>query len=309
MGEFNLRAMRNDEWQAVADIVYASIRTWYASVGKPGRFPAGAASCLLYPQVYEALDPGCCVVAEEIATGRLAASCFYHPRPTHVALGIMNAHPDYFGRGAARLVLQYVCDVADRLGKPIRLVSSAMNLDSFSLYTRVGFTARAVFHDMTVKVPAEGFAFKCEGSSRVRPGRAGDAKAMAELEWEVSRIRRDADWVHLLENKMGIWHTSVLENARDGLDGFLVSVAHPASNMLGPGVMRTQADAAPLILAELNIHRGASPVWLVPATCGELVGQLYAWGMRNCEIHLFQARGEAAPFNGVTMPTFIPETG
>ena len=57
--------MRLDEWQAVADIVYASkIRTWYASVGKPGRFPAGPTSCLLYPQVYEALDPGCCVVAE-----------------------------------------------------------------------------------------------------------------------------------------------------------------------------------------------------------------------------------------------------
>jgi hypothetical protein len=66
---------------------------------------------------------------------------------------------------------------------------------------------------------------------------------------------------------------------------------------------------SPLILAELNAHRGASPAWLVPATCGELVGKLYGWGMRNCEIHLFQARGEAVPFHGVTMPTFMPETG
>ena len=206
-------------------------------------------------------------------------------------------------------MLQYVCDVADRQGKPVRLVSSAMNLDSFSLYTRAGFTARAIFHDMTVKVLPEGFNFACEGSSRVRPARPQDAAAMAELEWEVSHIRRDNDWVRLIENRLGCWHTSVIDRPGGGIDGFLVSIQHPASNMLGPGVMRTQADAAALILAELNVQRGRSPVWLVPASCGQLIQQLYSWGMRNCEIHLFQARGQAEPFNGVVMPTFIPETG
>jgi hypothetical protein len=309
MSEFILRAMRPDEHQAVADIVYASIRTWYAGIGKTGRFPGGPTTCLLYPQVYEAMDPGCCVVAQDPDNGRLAASCFYHPRPTHVGLGILNAHPDFFGRGVARLVLQYVCDVADQQRKPVRLVSSAMNLDSFSLYTRAGFTAQAVFHDMTMKVPEGGLSLDCPGLSRVRAATPGDAGAMEELEWDVAHIRRPQDWDFLLANRQGIWHTVVLDRPGGGLDGFLCSIQHSASNMLGPGAMRNQEAAAALILAQLNRFGGRSPVWLVPAVCGQLIGQLYTWRARNCEIHLFQVRGTAQPFNGVVMPTFMPETG
>ncbi|MFI5378631.1 MAG: GNAT family N-acetyltransferase [Tepidisphaerales bacterium] len=309
--DFTLRAMRADEYGLVAEVIYQSIRQWYGAHGRPGRFPAGAASCVLYPEVYEDMDPGCCVVAEDRSNGRLAGSCFYHPRPTHVSLGVMNAHPDYFGRGVARLLLQYVCDLADRERKPVRLVSSAMNLDSFSLYTRAGFTARALFHDMTVRVPDDGFpaAFAGDGLQRVREARPGDAAAMAELEWELSGIRREQDYRYIIENRRGIWHASVIESAAGNIDGFLVSVRHPASNMLGPGVMRTEEDAAALILAELNHNRGRSPVLVVPAACGGLVRRLYGWGLRNCEIHLFQARGEAAAFRGVVMPTFFPETG
>jgi GNAT superfamily N-acetyltransferase len=309
--EFMLRTMRGDERGKVAEVICASIREWYGAHGKAGRFPGGPESCLLFPEVYEDLDPGCCVVAEERKTGRLAGSCFYHPRETHVSLGIMNAHPDYFGRGVAKQLLQYVCDLADGQRKPLRLVSSAMNLDSFSLYTRAGFTARAVLHDFTGTVPAQGFSFACEGLSRVREARLADAPAMAALEQELSGIGRENDLRYFIENRRGIWHVSVIERAGSGggIDGFLVSVKHPASNMLGPGAMRTEGDAAALILAELNRHPGGSPVWLVPATCGHLVQQMYAWGFRNCEIHLLQVRGEAAPLRGVTMPTFMPETG
>jgi hypothetical protein len=162
---------------------------------------------------------------------------------------------------------------------------------------------------MTVKVPEEGLRFRCDGLDRVREARAGDVDAMEELEWEMAGIRRKDDYLYFLENRRAIWHTSVIENRSGGIDGFIVSVNHPASNMLGPGVMRTEADAAALVLGELNHHRGRSPVWLAPAACGNLVRQLYAWGARNCEIHLFQARGHAEAFRGVVMPTFMPETG
>ena len=294
--------MRSDEWPAVARIICASIRTWYAAAGKPGRFPGGPESCLLFPQVYEDLDPGCCIVAEDPANGRLVASCFYHPRETHVSLGIMNAHPDYFGRGVAKQLLQYICDLADRQRKPVRLVSSAMNLDSFSLYTRAGFTARAVFHTMTATVPDEGFSFPCEALSRVRDARRDDAPAMAELEWQVTGIRRENDYRYFLENRLGIWYTSVLETPSGAIDGFLVSVNHPASNMLGPGIMRTESVAAALILAELNHHPGHSPVWLVPALSAGLLQQMYSWGARNCEIHHFQARAILGCLLGAETP-------
>ena len=161
---------------------------------------------------------------------------------------------------------------------------------------------------MTIRVPAEGFSFSCEGQDRVRAAGPDDLPEMAALEFEVSGIRREKDHQYFLENRLGIWHTSVIQNASGPIDGFLVSVNHPACNMLGPGAMRTEAGAAALILAELNYHRGGAPVWIVPASCAGLVKQMYAWGFRNCEIHLFQARGEAEPFRGVMMPTFMPET-
>ena len=41
----------------------------------------------------------------------------------------------------------------------------------------------------------------------------------------------------------------------------------------------------------------------------DLVQQMYAWGARNCELHFCQVRGEFQPFRGVSLPSFLPETG
>lgn len=35
----------------------------------------------------------------------------------------------------------------------------------------------------------------------------------------------------------------------------------------------------------------------------------HGWGARNVETHLFQVRGEFQPFAGVSLPSFLPETG
>src|SRR5829696_1522836 len=97
-----LRAMRPDEFDAVAALICASTNAWYKVNRGFDVFTAGEASCRLFPETYEALDPGCCVVAEDpAAPGQLMGSCFYHPRETHVSLGIMNVSPAYFGRGVA----------------------------------------------------------------------------------------------------------------------------------------------------------------------------------------------------------------
>jgi hypothetical protein len=73
--------------------------------------------------------------------------------------------------------------------------------------------------------------------------------------------------------------------------------------------MRGDDDAASLIAAELDHHRGRSPVWLVPADRPVLVQQMYRWGARNCELHFAQVRGEVQRPRGVVLPTFLPETG
>lgn len=48
---------------------------------------------------------------------------------------------------------------------------------------------------------------------------------------------------------------------------------------------------------------------MIPMDKRELVETLYEWGARNVETHLFQVRGKFQPFNGVNLPSFLPETG
>jgi hypothetical protein len=105
--------MEPRDWSEVADMIYLSTNYWYRASGRPAIFTAGPESTLLFCRVYEDLDPGCCIVAESTRTGRLVGSCFYHPRETHVSLGIMNVHPNAFGTGVARSLLRFITDVAD----------------------------------------------------------------------------------------------------------------------------------------------------------------------------------------------------
>lgn len=312
MDEMRLRPMQRDDWPAVAELIYVSTNYWYRAAGKPAIFSGGPEATELFCKVYEDLDPGCCIIAESARTSRLMGSCFYHSRETHVSLGIMNAHPAYFGTGVARRLLRHVTDYADAQGKPLLLVSSATNLDSFSLYTRAGFVPRQAYQDVMLRVPDGGVPLDGLGAdlaSRVRPARIDDVEAIAALELDVSSISRRRDYRYFAENADGIWHMSVLEGSGGKLDGFLASVNHPGSNMVGPGVARTQEGTAALLRAELNEHRGRSPVFLVPVDAQRLVQQVYAWGGRNVELHFHQVRGEWQAFRGVNLPTFMPETG
>ncbi len=308
MSGFAIRPMQPEDRLEVAELICLSTNTWYQAHGRSPIFSGGPSTTELHFDVYHALEGSSGIVAQDARTGRIIGSCFQHIRPTHVSLGIMNVHPNHFGRGVAGALLRSIVQTADELGKPVRLVSSAMNLDSYSLYTRAGFVPRRVYQDMWLKVPSRGLATEAAGVDRVRDAVPADVPLMAALEMEVCGIRRDGDYEYFIRDEMGIWHVSVLEGKGKRLDGFLVSCAHPGCTMIGPGVMRTEAAAAPLLAAELNQHRGRAPVFLVPADCNGLVRQVYDWGARNCEIHFAQIRGEFTPFAGVTMPTFMPET-
>jgi GNAT superfamily N-acetyltransferase len=311
MPDPHLRALRPDEFDAVADLICASTNSWYRAHRNFDIFTAGPQSCRLFPEVYEALDPGCCIVAEDPKTGRLMGSCFYHPRPTHVSLGIMNVHPDFFGKGIAARLLRFITDLADRERKPTRLVSSAMNLDSFSLYSRAGFVPRACFTDMQIPVERAASLPPCPPGYRIRPATRADVEPMADLERELCHIHRPGDYAFFVENRQGIWRTTVIESRPGAIDGFLVSVAHPGSTMLGPGVMRDDDPAAALIADHLKHHAIANraPILLTPLDRPALVRRLYAWGARNLELHFAQVRGASTPHTGVAMPTFMPETG
>jgi len=310
LGTITTRAMAPEDRFEVAELIYASINVWYQQHGLPPIFAGGPRVTEVFHDVYSALAPGCAVVAVAPETGRLMGSCFYHPRKHHVSLGIMNVHPNYFGRGVGRALLQSILDHADRHGyKAVRLTSSALNLDSFSLYSRAGFVPRCLYQDMILPVPADGMRGTAPGTEMVRPARPADVPAMAALEMEVSGISREEDYGYCIANALGCWRTLVYENPRGEVSGFLISSAHPALRMLGPCLAWTEAEAAALLWCGLDHHRGQSPVFLVPADRPRLVRQMYDWGARNCELHLCQVRGEFQPFRGISMPTFLPETG
>ena len=88
----------------------------------------------------------------------------------------------------------------------------------------------------------------------------------------------------------------------------VVQVLSDVVYMLGPGVIRTEQQAAALIHMELDRHRGRTPVFLVPVDRYGLVRQMYDWGARNCELHFCQVRGRFQPYQGINMPTFLLET-
>ena len=132
---------------------------------------------------------------------------------------------------------------------------------------------------------------------------------MVVLEKRISGIERAKDFKYFIENKRGIWNTLVCRGTNGTLLGFLGSVDHPASQMIGPGVGESEKVALCMLASLLDRFRGKCPVFLFPVTAKEAVQTAYSWGARNCEIHFSQCLGKNQPPKGIVMPTFMPETG
>ncbi len=306
--DYGVQTMRRDQWDEVATLIHDSTNAWYQTHRNRLVFQSGPQSTRLFCEVYETLDPGCCLLAVRKSDQKILGSCFYHPRPTHVSLGIMNVHPSAFGRGIARELLQRVKLVAERADLPLRLVSSAMNLDSFSLYTRAGMVPRQTCQDLMLQVPELGIPPGDVPAGQIREATRQDISAMGALERQVSGICRPQDYELFVGNPGGYWHVSVLYH-EEQLQGWIVSIAHPASQMIGPGVACNQQIATALLRHELNHRAGSTMVFLVPVDCDQIVQAAYAWGARNCELHVVQVYGDYQTVQGVAFPTFMPETG
>ena len=308
----SLRPLTAADHEAAARLLHRSLAHWYQTrLGQGARFGGRHEPFRLFPEVYAALDPGEAVAARDAASGELLGVCFVHPRKTHVALGIVATAPEAQGRGVARAMLTPVLARARARGLPVRLVSSLLNLDSFSLYSRLGFVPHTLYQDFALAVPATGLAAPLPaGVERVRLVTApAEAARLAAFEHELQGLHRERDYAFFLRNEIGSWRVWVLEDSRGAPEGFLVASHHPSCVMLGPGVARDEAAAAALLWRALDAMRGASPVFLVPCAAPSLVRQCYAWGARNVELHAAQSLGPVPPARGLAFPTFLPETG
>ena len=77
--------------------------------------------------------------------------------------------PIILGKVSRGNFLDRIVQFSEEQKKPTRLVSSAINLDSFSLYNRGGFIPRQIFQDMTMAIPKEGLGERnIPGLHRVR---------------------------------------------------------------------------------------------------------------------------------------------
>ena len=288
----------------LAKLIHTALDTWHRTRLNIDRFGDDWVPFRLVVDVYEALDPGCCVVAVG-DDGSMIGSAFFHPRETHVGVGVVSVYPSAFGRGVARAMMEEIIRIAD--GRPLRLVSSAMNLDSFSLYTRLGFVPRMTLQAVTLDVPAGGLP---GATSRMRAATKDDVQAIADLEFRLNGVRKTRDYEFFIENRDGGWRVGVIEKSDGSLAGFLAASAHTHDSQLGQGVADDEETMKLLVHEMLDRHlRGRHVVWLLPVTCTALVRQAYAWGARNRETHLFNVLGDAPPIRGIAIPTFLPESG
>lgn len=295
--------------EPVARLLHRSLVQWYESrLGQGARFGDSHEPFLLFPDVYEALDPGECVTARD-SDGRILGVCFSHERETHVAIGIVSTAPEAGGRGIAKKMMSLVLDKARRLGKPARLVSSLMNLDSFSLYTRLGFVPGTTFQDLLITVPETGLVSSSPlGVEQVREARTEDVARIADLEFSQQGIRREKDFHFFLRNDTGSWRVLVSEDAEGRMNGFLGMSTHPSCTMIGPGVAADEQAAIALLWKALDGLRGRSLVFLAPCSSTGLVRTAYSWGARNVELHVAQSTAPDPSARGIVFPTFMPET-
>ncbi|MFO1482472.1 MAG: GNAT family N-acetyltransferase [Verrucomicrobiaceae bacterium] len=305
-----LTSLAPGDCEAVARLLHQSLVHWYESrLGQGARFGDSHEPFLLFPEVYEALDPGECVVARDAQTQAILGVCFSHERETHVAIGIVATAPEAGGRGVARRMMESVLEKARVLGKPARLVSSLLNLDSFSLYTRLGFVPGAIFQDMLISVPESGMTAPAPtGTDRVREARQDEAGRIADFEQSQQSIRREKDFAFFLRNEVGSWRVLVSEREDEMLGGFLAMSTHASFTMIGPGVAADEETAAALLWRALDGLRGKTLVFLVPCAASRLVRTAYSWGTRNVEIHVAQSTAPVASARGIVFPTFMPET-
>lgn len=307
---YTLRPLTDDDIAEYADLLFGAFNAWYWRHGLCMNFyQCDPIDVSIFYDIYNDISPGCSVAVFHQETGRMMGACFYHPREYHVSLGIMSVHPNYSGRGIGRAMVDHILDFTRRNDyKACRLVSSALNLNSFSLYNRAGFVPRGVYQDMVMDVPDNGLDVSVPGEDSVRAATFDDVSRMGELEIEISGIRRENDYRYSIENPRGVMQATVFENNQHGVDGFMISTKHTAINILGPCVARSEEIAIALIRRELERFRGIRALFVIPMQKRVMVEQLYEWKAINVETHLIEIWGEFQEYYGVSLPSYFPKT-
>ncbi|MCH2205813.1 MAG: GNAT family N-acetyltransferase [Lentisphaerales bacterium] len=302
----NIRTLKKSEWSEVSQIIFYATNTWYEKNGKSPVFVCAPNDLMFFCETYESIDPGCCLIAE--IDNRIGACCFYHPKSTHYSLGIMCVHPDFFGKGLAKLLLNEIILKAQIAGLPIHLISSAQNIDSFSLYNKAGFIPVSIYQDMIISVPEDLFLIPESALLNVHKATESDIKEIVKLEYFLNGKDHSKDLQHIINSSSENWNCHIFKS-NGKITGFLCSVNHPSSQIIGLGASKTSAEMDILIKSHLQYFKNLNVLVLVPSQDAFLKESLLKLKAKNIELHLTQVYSTKALPNvrGVILPTFLPE--
>ena len=68
--------MKKDEWHEVGKLIHESTNSWYVANGKKPIFTGPISDARIFCEIYEVLDPGCCILAVCRETEKFAAPVF-----------------------------------------------------------------------------------------------------------------------------------------------------------------------------------------------------------------------------------------
>lgn len=296
------------EYDDAAELIHDSTNQWYLKATGKVAFNCLPTDCRLFPDMYDVTDFGECIAAYDIDSGRLVGTCYLHPRETHIGVGIVNTAPGVAGSGVASKMIKEACQLADHACLPLRLLSSASNMDSYSLYHRAGFTTRTVFQDIHLSVTADLLDSPDNPNTEgVRSATLDDVSAITDLEQRLTGIVRPDDWSYLISHGLP-FQVLLIEGPGAILMGVLNATNHPANGTLGPAVALSEAAMSSLLVASLPFVMGRTVLVLAAPTDQNLCNLLYQWRARNTDIHLLQVRGAYTEPVGVQLMSFLPES-
>jgi ribosomal protein S18 acetylase RimI-like enzyme len=125
-----IRPARDNEADAVRDVVHAAYQHYIARIGKPpGPMLDDYAQRIADGQVWVLED-----------TGRIAGILVLEQSPTSLLLDNIAVRPEYQGRGIGRALLEFAEAEARRRGfRAIELYTHVLMTENIALYSRIGY--------------------------------------------------------------------------------------------------------------------------------------------------------------------------
>lgn len=231
--------------------------------------------------------PGFYSVVAEV-NGKVVGSNFLDERSAIVGVGPVTVAPTVQDHGIGRVLMRAVVERAADRGYPgIRLLQSAYNNCSLSLYANLGFQVRDLLACMQGVPPGGGVA-----GYRVRPATAVDADGCAAVCRRVHGHDRTGELRDAIEQGTAL----VVEH--DGrISGYASDLA-----FFSHAVGESNEDLKALIMAA---DAYAGPGILVPTTNAELFQWCLQRGLRVVQLMTLMTIGLYNPPQGAYMPSVL----